>query len=424
MSHRGEHHELTAGREKATLITLGAVQFTHILDFMIIMPLGAQLMEVFHLSPGQFTRLVAAYGFAAAASGFAGGFFLDRFDRKRSLLFLYAGFGISTLACALAPTHFTLMLARISAGAFGGLAGSMVNAMVGDVIPPPRRGRAMSVVMTSFPVASVLGVPLGLVFAGKYGWHAPFLLLFGCSIAILGLAWLALPAIQTAIRDHQPVRQMREIVSHRIHLRAFAVGVALVMAGGMLIPFIAPSYVANVGLNEHVELPITYVIGGLATVLSTPVVGWLSDRMDRLQLLAIMSVAAVAVVLFITRLGHVSVAVASVMMALFMVTMSGRFAPAMTMITNAVEARYRGGFMSVNAALQQAASAGANVLAGLFVTRAPNGSLLGLPLLGYASIGCFALTVLLAAELRSAAPHVSSPAGKQPAPPLNPESAV
>jgi predicted MFS family arabinose efflux permease len=409
MSATGQHHALTPGSERATLLALGAVQFTHILDFMIMMPLGAQLMQVFNISPAQFTHLVAAYGFAAAISGIAGGFVLDRFDRKRALMVLYAGFAIATLACAMAPNHAALLIARLAAGAFGGLAGSMVNAMVGDIIPIARRGRAMSIVMSAFPMASVLGVPLGLYVAAKFNWHAPFFLLAACSAVVWLIALIALPPIKTAVHGHQPLRQMREIVSHGIHLRAFAVGIVLVMAGGTLIPFIAPSFIANLGIDPEVGLPITYMVGGIVTAVTTPFIGWLSDRMDRLKLLAIMSCLAVTVVLIITRLGHTSVAVGSVMMALFMVTMSGRFSPAMTMITNAVEARYRGGFMSVNAALQQAASAAASVLAGQFVTRAPNGHLAGMPTLGYVSIAFFLLTVLLAAELRSAAPHVSAP---------------
>ena len=414
-----QHHALTKGRELTTLLVLCAVQFTHILDFMIMMPLGGQLMRVFDISPAQFTHLVASYGLAAAVSGFAGGFFLDRFDRKRSLIVLYAGFGLATLACGLAPTHHTLLAARLAAGAFGGLAGSMVTAMVGDVIPPARRGRAMSFVMAAFPLASVLGVPAGLVLAGKFGWHAPFFLLAGCAAANVVLASFALPHILTAVKDHQPLRQMRAILSHGVHLRAFAVGAVLVMSGGIIIPFLAPSFVANVGLNETFQLPLAYAVGGIATAFSTPFIGWLSDHMDRLRLLAIMSAGAVVVVFFITRLGPSSVVTASLMMALFMVTMSGRFAPAMTMVTNAVEARYRGGFMSVNAALQQAASGCSSMLAGLFVTRDAAGHLSGLPLLGYVSAGFFGLTVLLAFELRAAAPHVATPAPKDahPLPP-------
>lgn len=423
MSSLAQYHALSPAHERTTLLTLGAVQFTHILDFMIMLPLGAQLMAVFDISPGQFARLVASYGIAAAVSGFAGGFVLDRFDRKRSLIFLYTGFGLATLACALAPTYWTLLLCRLAAGAFGGLAGSMVSAMVGDIIPPARRGRAMSVVMTAFPLATILGVPAGLVLAGKFGWHAPFFLLSACAVPVLAVAAIALPPIRTAVQDHHPLRQMREILSHGIHLRAFSLGIVLVMAGGVLIPFIAPSFVANVGLDEASELPITYLVGGSATALSTPLIGWLSDRMDRLKLLTIMSVGSVVMVLIITRLGRSHVALASVVMAVFMVTMSGRFAPAMTMITNAVDSRYRGGFMSVNAALQQAASAGASIMAGDIITRTPTGRLEGMPLLSYASILFFLLTVVLAARLRSAAPHVSAP-GQPVAPVAKPREAA
>jgi predicted MFS family arabinose efflux permease len=377
-------------------------------------------MRAFDISPAQFTQLVASYGLAAAVSGFAGGFVLDRFDRKRSLLVLYAGFGLATFACGLASTHHTLLAARLAAGAFGGLAGSMVTAMVGDVIPPERRGRAMSFVMSAFPVASVLGVPAGLVLAGKFGWHAAFFLLASCAAATLVLASVALPHLPTAVKNHEPIRQMKEILSRGLHLRAFAVGAVLVMSGGLIVPFLAPSFVANVGLNETIQLPIAYAVGGIATAFSTPLIGWLSDRMDRLRLLAIMTGGAVLVVLFITRLGPSSMMMASLMMALFMVTMSGRFAPAMAMVTNAVEARYRGGFMSVNAALQQAASGLSNVLAGLFVTRDAAGHLAGMPMLGYVSAGFFGLTVLFAYELRAAAPYVAKPAKRDNPPPLPP----
>lgn len=424
MSEIAEHHALTPGRERATLLVLGAVQFTHILDFMIMMPLGAQLMAVFNITPAQFTHLVAAYGFAAALSGLAGGFVMDRFDRKRALLFLYAGFIVATLACGLAPTPSALLGARLAAGAFGGLVGSLVTAMIGDIVPPARRGRAMAFVMAAFPVASILGVPLGLVLAAKFGWHAAFYFLAGCGAIVLAIAAFELPPIRTAVHGHQPWRQMREIVSHGVHLRAFALGTVLVLAGSVLIPFIAPSFITNVGLDEQMELPITYAVGGLATALSTPIVGWISDHRDKLRVLSVMSVAAAIVVFFITRMGASSVMYASLMMALLMVTMSGRFAPAMTMITNAVGPRYRGGFMSVNAALQQAAIGMGNLLAGLFITRTPEGKLLGMPLLGYVSMAFFILTILVAAELRAAAPHVSTPGGKPAIPPAPSEAAV
>jgi len=408
MSATHDHHALTPRRELATLLTLGAVQFTHIVDFMIMMPLGDQLMRQFGITPAQFTYLVASYGFAAAVTGLAGGFVLDRFDRKRALLVLYTGFGLSTFACGFATTHHALLAARIAAGAFGGLAGSMVTAMVGDVVPRARRGYGMSIVMGAFPVASVLGVPAGLFLAGRFGWHAAFLMLGGCAAANLLLGSVALPHLRTAVRDTHPFRQMREIVTHGVHVRAFVAGAILVMGGGVLVPFIAPAMIANMGQTEK-QLAWIYAAGGACTLVSMWIVGKLSDRMDKLRLLTIMCVAASVVVLVLTRLGPISLSFACVMMALFMVTMSSRFTPAMAMITNAVEARYRGGFMSVNAALQQAASALANVIAGIFVTSAPNGELRGMEMVGYVSIAFFLLTVLTAAELRHAAPHVSAP---------------
>jgi len=416
MSAPAQHHALSKSRELITLVALAAVQFTHILDFMIMMPLGAQLMRVFQITPATFSHLVASYGLAAAVSGLAGGFVLDRFDRKRALLLLYAGFGLSTLACGFARTHHELLAARLAAGAFGGLSGSMVTAMIGDIIPPARRGRAMSIVMAAFPIASVLGIPAGLLLAGKYGWHAAFFFLGACALLNLIVASFALPHLRTAVRHNHPFQQMKEIVTHGIHLHAFALSAVLVMAGGCLIPFLAPSLVLNLGIGEA-DLPKAYAVGGLATLLSTPLVGILSDRFDRLHLLAVISSLAVGVVLVLTNLGPSSLAFACVIMALFMVTMSGRFAPAMAMVTNAVDARYRGGFMSVNSALQQAASGLGNVLAGAFISTGSNGRLLGYPALGWVSVGFFMLTVLLAARLRSAAPHVSRtiPAAPPPA---------
>jgi DHA1 family inner membrane transport protein len=415
MSTTAQHHALTKGREITTLLALGAVQFTHILDFMIMMPMGPQLMRVFDITPQQFTYLVATYGIAAAVSGLIGGFFMDRFDRKRALLLTYAGFGLATLACGFAPTHHWLLLARAAAGAFGGLAGSLVNAMVADVIPPERRGRATSLVMASFPVASVLGIPAGLYLAGKFGWHAPFFLLAGCAAANLLLASLALPHILTAVKGHEPIKQMREMLSFPVHLKALAVGAVLIMGGSCLVPFLAASMAANMGIPED-KILIAYAVGGTCTFFSMPLVGWLSDHMNRFTLLAWLSVATSAVAIVITRVGPSSLPFVCVMMALFMVTMSGRFAPTMTMVTNAVEARYRGGFMSVNAALQQAASALANVMAGLFVTKDAAGHLLGYPILGYVAVGFFGLTVLLAIELKNAAPHVAIPKKKLAAP--------
>ncbi|MBI5382900.1 MAG: MFS transporter [Opitutae bacterium] len=401
--------------ERALLLMLAVVHFTHIMDFVIMMPLGARLMRVFSISPAQFGHLVAAYGFAAALSGFLGGFVLDRFERKHALLTLYAGFSLATLACALSPSYHWLLLARFAAGAFGGVAGSVVTAMVGDVVPPERRGRAMGTVMSAFPLATVLGIPFGLWLADLYEWHAPFFLLTGMSVVVFIAGLRLLPHVPSHLSTASPWTQMRAILVHPIHQRCFMLSTMLVFAGGCVIPFMAPSMVANVGLSEA-QLKYIYLFGGAATLVSTYVIGRCSDRFDKLHVLSWVSLLAMITVAILTNLPAVPLATALTMTTLFFVSMSGRFAPAMAMMTNAVEARYRGGFMSVNSALQQASGSIANLAAGLFLSSDAAGHIRGYGRVGLMSLVCFFLTGVLAWRLRAVAPHAARPGASQPAP--------
>ncbi len=394
--------------ERALLFTLVAVQFTHIMDFMIMMPLGSQLMRMFDITPAQFSQLVAAYGIAAAVTGFLGGFVLDRFDRKHALLWLYAGFMLATLGCALAPNYHLMLLARLAAGACGGVAGSVVTAMVGDVFPPARRGRAMGMVMMSFPIASVLGVPTGLWLAGVSGWHAPFFLLTKVSALVLLVAWRALPSLRPSHPVAHPWRQMRAILVHPVHQRGFLLSAALIFGGACVIPFLAPSMVANVGLPED-RLWILYAAGGLCAACSTPLIGRYSDRHDKLHVLGWLTLGAALSAVAVTNLPRVTLSVAVPVVALFMVMMSGRFTPGMALVTNAVEPRFRGGFMSVNSSVQQGAMGLANLTSGLLVTKNATGRLVGYPRAGLVAAVAFGLTFFFAARLRALAPHAARP---------------
>ncbi len=409
MSGSATHHHRPPVNERALLFTLVAVQFTHMMDFMIMMPLGSHLMRVFDITTQQFGLLVASYGWAAAATGFLGGFVLDRFDRKHALLALYAGFALATLACALAPGYHFLLLARIAAGACGGVAGSVVTAMIGDVFPPARRGRAMGAVMMAFPIASVVGVPCGLWLADRFGWHGPFFLLAAVSTVILMVAGWALPALRPAHPAAHPWRQMRAIIVEPVHQRGFLLSAALIFGGACIVPFLAPSMVANVGLRED-QLWLLYLAGGLCAACSTPFIGRLSDRHDKLHVLGWLSLGAAMAGLMITNLPHVPVPAAMLAVAFYMVMMSGRFTPAMALLSNAVEPRFRGGFMSVNASVQQAAMGLANFTSGLLVTQdVATGRLVGFPRAGLLALVAFALTYFFAARLRHLAPHAARP---------------
>jgi len=399
-------HTFNPRQERLLLLTLAAVQFVNIMDFMIMMPLGSILMEVFAIGPDRFSWLVAAYGTAAAVSGLAGGFMLDRLPRKGALLVTFAGFVVATLACALAPTYGSLMAARLAAGACGGLVGSIITAMVGDVVPPERRGRAMSTVMAAFPLASIFGVPAGIALANWFEWQATFFLLAGASALIWPIVAYVVPVIPSQGAAESPMRQMRTLLLHPVHRRGLMLAAALVFAGGSIIPFMAPSMVLNAGVAEG-RLPLIYLAGGICTFFTMPLMGRLTDKFDKLHVLLVVTVPATISVLWLTRLPEVSLLHALLVSALFFVGMSSRFPAVMAMITNAVEGRYRGGFMSVVSAAQQAANGLASITAGQLVTTGSNGHLVGYPRAGWVSVGAFGLTIWLAMRLRAIAPYAA-----------------
>lgn len=402
---------LPARQEKLLLGLLMCINFTHVMDYVIIMPLGARLMETLHMSPAQYGYLVAAYSLAAALSGLLGGFVLDRFSRKRALLGLYLGFTLATFACGFAPNYPIFLLARFAAGAFGGVAGSVVYAIVSDVIPSDRRGRAMGLVMSAFPIASILGIPFAMWLTTLHGWPAPFLMLGALSGLVLLLTLRAMPTIPHQPAANSALRQMREIVSHPLHQRAFLMSGFLVFAGGCVIPFMAPSMVANNGFTEH-QLTWIYVFGGAATLFSTNLIGYWSDKADKTKVLLCMSLVCTAAILFLTNLQGAALWQALLATTLFTMSMAGRFPPAMALITNAVEARYRAGFMSVNSAVQQAANSLASSAAGLFLATGAGGRLTGYPKTGLLAVASLAATVVIAFQVRRLAPV---PAGREPA---------
>src|SRR5689334_1627944 len=265
--------------ERFLLLVLAAIQFTATVDFLIILPLGPQYMRVFNINPAQFGVIVSAYAIAAGISGVTTGVFLDRFDRKRALLWLYFGFTLGTLFCALAPTYQLLVVARALAGAFGGVAGAFILAIIGDVVPEERRGAAMGLVMSSFSVASICGVPIGLLLASHINWHVPFCVLAGLSMVILIAAAKVMPSFRGHLRHSKgedPASRMRAVLGHTDHQMAFVFMALLTFTGFVVFPNVANYMVLNVGLTEK-QLPYIYLAGGSFTVFSMNWIGRWAD---------------------------------------------------------------------------------------------------------------------------------------------------
>lgn len=375
--------------EKTVLFTLAAIQFTHIMDFMIVMPLGPQLMRIFYITPQQFGFIVASYTIAAGIFGFAAAFFIDRFDRRKALLVCYSGFAIGTIACALSPGYEMLLLARMATGAFGGIIGTLVLSIIGDLIPFERRASAMGMVMMAFSLASVFGVPFGLFLSNQFNWHAPFLLLGGLGGVILFFIYRNIPSITSHIQ-HASVRQnplvmVKEIVSDSNHLVALSVMLFLMLGQFTVIPYISPYMVSNVGFSES-QLPYIYLAGGLASMISMPLIGKLADKYGKLRIFTIFIFASLIPIYLITNMQMVSLPVALAVTTLFFIVMGGRSIPATTMISAAVEPKNRGSFMSLNTAVQQLSAGLASFIGGLIMVKSSNGTMENYEIIGYIAI--------------------------------------
>ena len=393
---------LTPRRERWLLFTLAGIQFTHILDFMIMMPLGPQFTALFGISNAQFGLLVSAYTLSAGFSGLMAATYIDRFGRKQLLLGMYSLFGLATLACALAPDYAWLMVARVAAGLFGGVLSALSQTIVADVIPFERRGRAMSVVMTSFSVSTVAGVPLGLFLAAHFNWHAPFVGI-AALVGLLSLAaWQTLPRLDAHLHHPERVsvwRGIGQVLDEPNHLKAFAVSGLMMFAAFTVIPYITIYLQSNAGMKTE-EVPWIYLCGGVATLLSARYFGRLTDRVGKVQMFQRLALAVTVPLMATTLSQGLPLWGLLAISTLFFTVMSGRMIPGMAMISSAALPRLRGTFMTLNAAVQSASMGLAALVAGLIIGRDTQGQLTGYWMAGLLGVVASLLSVWLAGHLR------------------------
>jgi MFS transporter, DHA1 family, inner membrane transport protein len=385
-------------KELTLLLILALVQFTNIVDFMIIMPLGPKLKTLWQIDSTQFSRLVSSFSIGAFISAMACIAFVDRFDRKKVLLLVYCGFTLGTFLCGLSNSYNQLLASRFLTGLFGGIGGSVILSMVGDAVAAERRGQAMGILMTGFSMASILGVPGGLYLAGQFEWHTPFLVLAALCALVFVAAFFVLPNftkhLQAGVVKQNAFTILKHIFSDAKKRWALLLGVCMIMSHFSIIPFLTDFCVNNLGFDFKHTVPLVYVVGGLLTVVNSPMIGKLSDRHGRFKVLAILTVLSFIPLLGLPNLSNNNVAILLVVTSCFFIFSGSRMIITSAQITSSASPQERGSFMIVNSSVQQLATGLSAAIGGAIVSNDAQLRVLNYPILGL--IGCaFAVLTLL-----------------------------
>jgi MFS transporter, DHA1 family, inner membrane transport protein len=376
-------------KEIFLLILLACINFTNIMDFMIMMPLQEYLVPIFHINPRQFSMLVSVYAFSAFAASLTASFFIDRFDRKKALLFAFTGLIAGTIACGFAVSYSMLITARIVAGLFGGLISAQVLSIVGDIFPYEKRGRAMGILMSAFALAAVAGVPVGLYIANRMSWQIPFIGIGIFGLVILPAAYFALPKMTGHLKKAGSSGQRFEVYlsirKNRNEQLGLLMMFTLIMAHFGTIPFIAPFLEKNIGFTRD-NISLMYFIGGAVSLFSVPLIGKLSDKLGKHKVFGILLVLSTLPVYMLTNMPPIPNGYVLIVTSLFFLLAGGRMVPAQALITSVVPPHLRGGFMNINSSLQQLAIGLAAFLGGMIISKNTAGELVNYNFVGYISI--------------------------------------
>jgi predicted MFS family arabinose efflux permease len=393
---------MTATKEKlftpyqAFIIAIVAIlNFVIILDFMVLSPLGAILMPALKITPAQFAIVVSAYAVSAGISGLLAAGFADKFDRKKFLLFFYFGFLIGTLLCAIAPTYELLLAARIVTGIFGGVIGSVSFAIITDLFKVEVRGRVMGFTQMAFGASQVLGLPIGLLLANRFNWHAPFwmIVIFGTILGLVMILFMKPVTEHLKVTAHQNAfHHLLKNLTKEIHIRAFISTILLATGGFMLMPFGSAFATNNLGLKIE-QLPSLYLVTGLFGLAIGPLIGKLADSVGRFKLFFIGSILTIIIVAIYTQLEITPLWIIMILNVIMFAGINARMISASALISTIPLLPDRGAFMSINASIQQISGGIASFIAGLIVVQLPSGHLERYDLLGYVVIGSMVITI-------------------------------
>ena len=376
---------------------LAFLQFTIILDFMVLSPLGVILLKELKITTSQFGMVVSAYAFTAGASGLLAAGFADKFDRKKLLLFFYTGFVIGTFLCGIADTYEFLLIARIVTGLFGGVVGSIAFAIVTDLFNLEVRGRVMGFLQMAFAGAQVLGLPIGFYLANKFNWHIPFIMIVGVAAVVGVLIFVYMKPIDAHLhipREGNVVTHLFKTLVNKNYVRGFAATVLLATGGFMLMPFGSAFTVNNLGILQD-DLTLLYVVTGIFSMAAGPLLGKLADSIGKYKVFVLGTLLTVIIAFIYTHLGVTPFWTVAIISIVMWIGISSRIISSSALISAVPEPKDRGAFMGINASIQQLSGGVAAAVAGIIVIQLPGGKLERYDLLGYVVIGSMLITIIM-----------------------------
>jgi len=389
--------KLFSGYQVFIIVILSILQFTVILDFMVISPLGVILMKTLDITASKFSVVVSAYAFSAGASGLLAAGFADKFDRKKLLMFFYGGFILGTLLCGIATDFTFLLIARIITGIFGGVIGSIGLAIVTDLFKMEVRGRVMGFTQMAFAASQVLGIPIGLVLANYYGWHSCFWMIagFGSVVGVIMLIYMKpITGHMNLHPDRNAFHHLRTTITKPKYILGFLTMSLLASGGFMLMPFGSAFGTHNLGLTMD-ELPMLDLVPGVFSIMFGPLSGKLSDKIGKYKTFIFGSIAASIVVVIYTNLGITPFWIACMVSVLLFAGVTARMVSASALMTAIPAPQDRGAYMSINSALMQISGGAASVVAGGIVSSTATGMIEHYDTLGYVVVGTMVVMVVM-----------------------------
>jgi predicted MFS family arabinose efflux permease len=388
--------------EKQIIYILTFMWFCAVIDFMLLMPFGAEFMNIYQIQPHKFSMLIAAYSISAGTSALLATFYIDKYDRKNILLIAFFFFALGSILCSYAYTFNLMLFSRFMTGAFGGILGCVTVAIISDLVPFSRRGKALGLLNMAFGMASIIGIPLGL-FISKYSdVFFPFRLIGILALLVLILAYKIIPSLEMYIKQETSIKikDVIELFLDNNIQKALVFVFFLIIGHFMFISFVNPFLTENLNFSKD-ETTLMYMIGGASVAISSTFIGKNIDKFGKLKSFIVLIILSFIPVIAIAHLKSNNILLSLFLCSLLFIFSSGRMIAAMTLVTGAPTENQRAKFLAIRSAIIEFSEGIAVSIGGWILTKNEiTGEIENYPILSYIAVIVGVFCIFLAKRIK------------------------